>query len=77
MNDALATDLATAGTTADATELVRALAGHEVSAIGLCNAAITRIEQRDGAINAVVVRDFERTRGQARAADVARSRTLA
>lgn len=56
---------------ADATELLRALAQREVSAIELCDVAIARIEQHDGAINAVVVRDFERAREQARAADVA------
>jgi len=56
---------------ADATELLRALAQSEVSAIELCDVAIARIEQHDGAINAVVVRDFERAREQARAADVA------
>jgi amidase len=71
MNTTLETDPGTADTLADATELLRALAGHEVSAVDLCNAAITRIEQRDGAINAVVVRDFERSREQARAADAA------
>ena len=56
---------------ADASDLVRALAQREVGALELCNAAIERIEQRDAAINAVVVRDFERARVQARAADVA------
>ena len=56
---------------ADATDLVAALARREVSALELCDAAIARIEQRDAAINAVVVRDFERARDQARAADAA------
>ena len=56
---------------ADATDLVAALACREVSALELCDAAIARIEQRDAAINAVVVRDFERARDQARAADAA------
>lgn len=55
----------------DATETVRTLARREVSAIELCDATIARIEQRDGAINAVVVHDFERAREQARAADAA------
>ena len=71
MNTAFETDPGNADTLADATELLRALARREVSASDLCNAAIARIEQRDGAINAVVVRDFERAREQARAADVA------
>ena len=56
---------------ADATDLVAALARREVSALELCDAAIARIEHRDAAINAVVVRDFERARDQARAADAA------
>ena len=55
----------------DATELVGALARREVSALELCDAAILRIERRDVEVNAVVVRDFERARDQARAADVA------
>ncbi|MGO4151651.1 amidase family protein [Cupriavidus sp. YAF13] len=60
--------------TASATQLVQALAARQVGALELCNAAIARIEQRDGSINAVVVRDFERARDQARAADVALQR---
>ena len=55
----------------DATELVGAMARREVSALELCNAAILRIERRDVEVNAVVVRDFERARDHARAADVA------
>ena len=67
MNNAAAAQLPAV----DATEWVRTLARREVSAIELCDATIARIEQRDGAINAVVVRDFERAREQARAADAA------
>jgi amidase len=59
---------------ATATRMVQALARLEVSAVALCEAAIERIEQRDPAINAVVVRDFERAREQARAADAALAR---
>jgi amidase len=47
--------------------------GHR-TALALCEAAIERIEALDGPINAVVVRDFERARVQARAVDAARAR---
>ncbi|WP_213954597.1 amidase family protein [Variovorax sp. dw_954] len=60
--------------TATATQLVEALAARQVGALELCDAAIARIEQRDGDINAVVVRDFDRAREQARAADAALAR---
>ena len=56
---------------ADATDLVAALVRRDASALELCDAAIQRIERRDVAINAVVVRDFARARDQARAADAA------
>ncbi|HSV02848.1 MAG TPA: amidase family protein [Phenylobacterium sp.] len=55
-------------------ELARALAARQVSALELADAAIARIEARDGAINAVVVRDFARAREAARAADAALAR---
>ena len=55
-------------------ELVQALAERKVSALELTDAAIARIEARDGAINAVVVRDFDRARTAARAADAALAR---
>jgi amidase len=45
--------------------LVAALAAGRLSAREACEAAIGRIERLDGAINAVVVRDFERARAQA------------
>ncbi|MDE2487662.1 MAG: amidase [Alphaproteobacteria bacterium] len=57
-----------------ATELVAALAGREVSSVELTEAAIGRIEARDRVINAVVVRDFDRAREAARAADAALAR---
>ncbi|MES2043274.1 MAG: amidase family protein [Pseudomonadota bacterium] len=41
----------------------------ETTALQQCEAAIARIEARDGALNAVVVRDFDRAREQARAVD--------
>ena len=54
---------------ADASTLAAAVAARRVSALELCDAAIRRIERLDGAINAVVVRDFERARQAARACD--------
>lgn len=70
MSDTLTIDDADAS----ATQLVQALAERRVSALELADAAIARIEARDGAINAVVVRDFERAREAARAADAALAR---
>ncbi|HSN31116.1 MAG TPA: amidase family protein, partial [Ideonella sp.] len=58
-------DLESAGAGA----LAAAVATGRVSALELCDAAIRRIERLDGAINAVVVRDFERAREQARERD--------
>jgi len=57
-----------------ATGLSAALAKKEVSAIELAEHAIARIERHDGKINAVCVRDFDRAREAARAADAARAR---
>lgn len=54
-----------------ATDLVGALARRQVSARELTDAAIARIETLDAKINAVVVRDFDRARGAADAADAA------
>lgn len=59
---------------ASAGELVAALAARRVGALELTDAAIARIEARDGPINAVVVRDFDRAREAARAADAALAR---
>lgn len=70
MSDTLAQDFADAS----ATMLVDALAARQVSALELADAAIARIEARDGAINAVVVRDFDRARDAAKAADAALAR---
>jgi amidase len=50
-------------------ELRAALDRREVSARELADTAIGRIEAKDGAINAIVVRDFERARRAADAAD--------
>lgn len=57
-----------------AQQLLAALRTGQVSAAELTAAAITDIEARDGAINAVVVRDFDRARQAAQAADAARAR---
>ena len=57
-----------------ATDLVAALAERQVSARELTDAAIARIEALDPKINAVVVRDFDRARAAAAAADAALAR---
>jgi amidase len=57
-----------------AADLLQALAARQVSARELCDAAIARIEALDPKINAVVVRDFDRARGRAAAADGALAR---
>ena len=56
---------------ASATTLLGALRTGQVSAAELTELYIRRIERHDGRLNAVVVRDFERARQQARAADQA------
>jgi len=60
--------------TATAHGLVDALAARQVSAVELFDAAVQRIEALDGPINAVVVRDFDRARDAAKAADQALAR---
>ena len=57
-----------------ATELSAALAAKKVSAVELAQDAIARIERHDGKINAICVRDFDRSLEAARAADAARGR---
>jgi amidase len=54
-----------------ADDLVKAIAGRQVSSRELVDSAIARIEAFDPKINAVVVRDFERARTAADAADAA------
>ncbi len=54
---------------ADATTLAAAIKDKQISAVELLELYIARIEQYDDQINAVVVRDFERARVAARAAD--------
>lgn len=57
-----------------ATRLLAGLRNKSYSACELTEACISRIEALDGQINAVVVRDFERARADARAADEAIAR---
>ena len=57
-----------------ATDLIQALAARQISARELLDAAITRIEALDPKVNAVVVRDFDRARAAADAADAALAR---
>src|SRR5215469_9033046 len=52
-----------------ANDLVKTIAGRQVSSRELVDSAISRIEALDAKINAVVVRDFERARAAADAAD--------
>ena len=59
---------------ASAGELAAALARREVSAVELFDAMVRRIEARDGPVNAVVVRDFDRGLKAAQAADAALGR---
>jgi amidase len=60
--------------TASAGGLARSLAARQVSALELFEAAVATIEARDGPINAVVVRDFDRARDAAKAADATLAR---
>ena len=60
--------------TASAGGLAKALAARQVSALELFDAAVATIEAKDAAINAVVVRDFDRARDAAKAADAALAR---
>ena len=55
-------------------ELMKALADRKISSRELVDAAIARIEALDPKINAVVVRDFDRARAAADAADSALAR---
>lgn len=57
-----------------ATQHMDALRARRVSAVELLDQSIERIEAHDGSINAIVVRDFDRARVAAVAADAALSR---
>src|SRR5262245_38505487 len=54
-----------------AVELARKIRARRISSRELTNLFIDRIERLDGALNSVVVRDFERARAAAEAADQA------
>lgn len=56
------------------TDLVEALRSRRISAVEALEEALARVEARDGALNSVVVRDFERARVAAAAADAALTR---
>ncbi|MFI4976469.1 MAG: amidase family protein [Caulobacterales bacterium] len=60
--------------TSTAGALAAALARREIGAVELFEEAVRTIEERDGPINAVVVRDFDRARDAAKAADAALAR---
>lgn len=60
-----------------ATGLAAALRARKVSAVELADQAIARIEAQDGKLNAVPVRDFDRARDAAKAADAALARNEA
>ena len=55
-----------------ATQLAAAIKRKKVGCLELLDLYIARVEQYDGALNAVVVRDFDRARTRARALDRAR-----
>src|SRR2546425_7039574 len=55
-------------------DMLRAVAGRQVSAVELLALHVVRIARYDGTLNAIVTRDFERARRQAEAADTARAR---
>ena len=57
-----------------ATELAAAIKAKDVSSLELTDLYIARVDQYDDQINAVVVRDFERGREAAKAADDALAR---
>ena len=63
------TDVLDRTTEKSAIETAKAIRSGETNALLECEAAIARIEARDGPINAVVVRDFDRARHQAREMD--------
>lgn len=59
---------------ASASDLAAALRARRISSVEIVDQTIRRIEAHDGALNAVVVRDFDRARDAARAADAALAR---
>lgn len=69
--------MATVDPFASATDLLAALRAGRVTSTELTELYVRRIERHDGRLNAVVVRDFDRARQQARAADEAAGRGAA
>ena len=61
----------------NAVDLIQALVARQISSRELVDGAISRIEALDPKINAVVVRDFDRARTAADAADAALGRASA
>ena len=57
-----------------ATEMLRALRSKQVSAVELLDLHLKRIEQYNGPLNAVVIKDYDRAHESAVAADTARAR---
>lgn len=57
-----------------AAQTARDVTEGRLSALQACDAAIARIERLDGALNAVIVRDFDRARDQARERDQQRAK---
>ena len=57
-----------------ATDLAAAIRRKEIGAVELLEHYLARVERHDGALNAVVVRDFDRARERAKAADAALAR---
>src|SRR6266478_386449 len=66
--------MATIDPFASATELLDALRAGRTTSSELTDLYIRRVERHDGRLNAVVVRDFDRARQRARAADEAAAR---
>jgi amidase len=58
--------------TASALETAALVRAGKVSALEACEAAIARIEAKNGPLNAVVVKDYDRARAAARAVDASR-----
>lgn len=57
---------------ATAMQTAAAVKRGEVSALEACDAAIARIEQQNDLVNAVIIQDFDRARGQAKKLDGSR-----
>lgn len=57
-----------------AAAIARAIAEGQTTAVAQCEAAIARIEAANPSLNAVVVKDYDRARDHARAADAAAAR---